>query len=107
MGVRRGDKPTRGWLSKASFPGNEDVLLINLSLLILEVTFQPWESSQGTAGPGETLFPSSGRKGVKNIEDTGDASSSPGFPSDLRASSAAISSRKGPFAPDAAMWKCF
>lgn len=92
---------------QASFPGNEEVLLISLSVLILQVTFQPQESSQGTAGPEETLFPSSGRKGVKSTEDTGDALSSPGFPSSLCSSSAAISARKGPFAPATSMWKCF
>jgi len=73
------------------FPRNDEVLLIRLFVLILQVTFQPQESSQGTAGPGEALFPSSGRKGEKSTEDTGDASSSPGFPSDPCASSAATS----------------
>lgn len=73
-----------------SFPGNKKVQLISLSALILQVT-ETWEYSQEIADPGETLFLSPGGKGVKNIEDTGDASSSPGCPSDLCASSVAIS----------------
>lgn len=76
---------------QASLPGNEEVLLIRLSVLILQVTFQPCESSQGTTRPEESVFSSSGRKGVECTEDTRDASSYTGFPSDLCASSSVIS----------------